>query len=323
MKAMQCLNIDSPLGQGLWEGVRLSDVLREMGRIDCVRRINFHGYHNHDATQVFRSSLSYTDVFEPAPGYPPVIVCYKLNGRPLLLERGGPVRMVVPNAHGFKSVKWLTHIKLTNDYRVSDTYAVIDKIGNDPESHLKTYASVEGADVTEPGREARHLVGFEHDVHSVEMHTLGLADGGGDAAFWNGMAERYGDSGMSPGIKKLMLPLLRADFQIIETWDPSTGEADRPDSMTCSSTERRDESNALLNKMPPFGLPIVAIGAMDDRRYTPEQLSAWELHTTGAFREEWVSGGHHYFQHGDPEEVLRIVTDNLEAVVVLEEERAS
>ena len=154
MKAMQCLNIDSPLGQGLWEGVRLSDVLREMGRIDCVRRINFHGYHNHDATQVFRSSLSYTDVFEPAPGYPPVIVCYKLNGRSLLLERGGPVRMVVPNAHGFKSVKWLTHIKLTNDYRVSDTYAVIDKIGNDPESHLKTYASVEGADVTEPGREA-------------------------------------------------------------------------------------------------------------------------------------------------------------------------
>ena len=168
---------------------------------------------------------------------------------------------------------------------------------------------------------APHLVGFEHDVHSVEMHTLGLADGGGDAAFWNGMAERYGDSGMSPGIKKLMLPLLRADFQIIETWDPSTGEADRPDSMTCSSTGRRDESNALVEKMSPFGLPIVAIGAMDDRRYTPEQLSAWELHTTGAFREEWVAGGHHYFQHGDPEEVLRIVTDNLEAV--LEEERAS
>ena len=29
------------------------------------------------------------------------------------------------------------------------------KIGNDPDSHLKTYASVEGADVTEPGREAQ------------------------------------------------------------------------------------------------------------------------------------------------------------------------
>ena len=49
MKAMQCLNIDSPLGQGLWEGPRLRDVLRELeadagGRIDNVRRLNFWGY---------------------------------------------------------------------------------------------------------------------------------------------------------------------------------------------------------------------------------------------------------------------------------------
>ena len=99
---MQCLNIDSPLGQGLWEGVRLSDVLREMGRLDCVRRITYWGYHNNDATQVFRSSLSYTDVFEPPPGYPPPIVCWSLNGEPLAPARGGPVRMVVAHAHGFK-----------------------------------------------------------------------------------------------------------------------------------------------------------------------------------------------------------------------------
>ena len=36
--------------------------------------------------------------------------------------------MVVPHAHGFKSVKWLQYISLTNDYRVADTYAVIDKV---------------------------------------------------------------------------------------------------------------------------------------------------------------------------------------------------
>ena len=46
--------------------------------------------------------------------------------------------MVVPHAHGFKSVKWLQHITLTNDYRVADTYANIDDIGNDPMSYLKT-----------------------------------------------------------------------------------------------------------------------------------------------------------------------------------------
>ena len=44
---------------------------------------------------------------------PPVILCYKLNGEWLDAERGGPVRIVVPEAYGFKSVKWLTHIVLT------------------------------------------------------------------------------------------------------------------------------------------------------------------------------------------------------------------
>lgn len=75
---------------------------------------------------------------EPAAGEPPVMLCWALNGEPLPLERGGPVRMVVPHAHGFKSVKWLQHITLTNDYRVADTYANIDDIGNDPMSYLKT-----------------------------------------------------------------------------------------------------------------------------------------------------------------------------------------
>src|SRR6187397_2154823 len=60
-----------------------------------------------------------------------------IYGEPIPLERGGPVRMVVPWAHGFKSIKWLQHVVLTNDYRANDTYA---EKNNDPESHLKTAA---------------------------------------------------------------------------------------------------------------------------------------------------------------------------------------
>ena len=48
----------------------------------------------------------------------------------------------MPHAHGFKSVKWLQHITVTNDYRTGDTYATIDDLGNDPVSYLKTYASI-------------------------------------------------------------------------------------------------------------------------------------------------------------------------------------
>ncbi len=137
LKAIQCLNIAQPLGQGLWEGVPLRDVLRLVGSVSNVRRIYYWGFHNDDPKQIFQSSLSFTQAMETPPWELPAFLAYRLNGEPLSLERGGPVRMLVPWAHGFKSIKWLHRIVLTNDYRANDTYA---EANNDPESHLKTAA---------------------------------------------------------------------------------------------------------------------------------------------------------------------------------------
>src|SRR5262245_36361898 len=39
LKAMQCLNIAQPLGQGLWEGVPLREVLKLAGKVNNVRRV--------------------------------------------------------------------------------------------------------------------------------------------------------------------------------------------------------------------------------------------------------------------------------------------
>ena len=137
LKAMQCLNIATPLGQGLWEGVPLREVLRLCGRMTNVRRIYYWGFHNNDPKQRFQSSLSYTAAMETPPGELPAFLAYRLNGAPIPLERGGPVRMVIPWSHGFKSIKWLQQIVLTNDFKANDTYAIAN---NDPESHLKTAA---------------------------------------------------------------------------------------------------------------------------------------------------------------------------------------
>jgi DMSO/TMAO reductase YedYZ molybdopterin-dependent catalytic subunit len=137
LKAMQCLNIPAPLGQGLWEGVPLREVLRLCGTMRNVRRIYYWGFHNNDPKQRFQSSLSYTQAMETPPGELPAFLAYRLNGEPIPLVRGGPVRMVIPWAHGFKSIKWLQHIVVTNDYKANDTYA---EQNNDPESHLKTAA---------------------------------------------------------------------------------------------------------------------------------------------------------------------------------------
>ena len=142
LKAFQCLNIAAPLGQGLWEGVPLREVLRLCGPMRNVRRIYYSGFHNNDPKQLFQSSLTYTQVMETAPGELPPFVAYRLNGEPLPLKRGGPVRLVVPWAHGFKSIKWLQRISVTNDWKAMDTYA---NANNDPESHLKTAAYIDHA----------------------------------------------------------------------------------------------------------------------------------------------------------------------------------
>lgn len=178
LKAMQCLNIAEPLGQGLWEGVPLGDVLRLCGTLENVRRIYFRGFHNNDPDQVFQSSVSYTQAFETPPGELPVILAYRLNGEPIPLVRGGPVRMIVPWAHGFKSIKWLQQIFLTNDYQTNDTYALRN---NDPESYLKTSAYVddgpESVSKGEPanivGRVISGLSGFER----LEIHLRSLDNG--------------------------------------------------------------------------------------------------------------------------------------------------
>ena len=113
-KVMTCLNIGCPLGMGIWEGVPLREVVWLTQPRENLRRVFYYGYHNDDPKQMFRSSLPIGRVLEDPFDLPPVILCYKLNGQWLDGERGGPVRIVVPEAYGFKSIKWLTHVVLTN-----------------------------------------------------------------------------------------------------------------------------------------------------------------------------------------------------------------
>ena len=137
-KVMTCLNIGCPLGTGLWEGIPLREVLWLTRPRENLRRVFYYGYHNDDEQQLFRSSLPVSRVLEDQFDLPPVILCYKLNGQWLTPERGGPVRVVVSEAYGFKSIKWLTTVVLSNLFHANDTYAGGN---NDVDSPLKTFAA--------------------------------------------------------------------------------------------------------------------------------------------------------------------------------------
>ncbi len=139
LKVMTCNNLADPLGMGLWEGVPLRDLLWKVEPDAKARRVHYHGFHNDDPKRMFRSSLSINRVFEDPPGGQPAILCYKLNGEWLSPDRGAPVRMLVPDSYGFKSVKWLSRIQVTSSYLNNDTYA---EKGNDVDSRMKTYARI-------------------------------------------------------------------------------------------------------------------------------------------------------------------------------------
>lgn len=137
LKVMTCTNGADPCGMGLWEGVPLREIVWLARPSPNVRRVFYYGYHNDDPKQRFQSSLPIGRVLEDPPGEQPVILCYKLNGQWLSPKAGAPVRMIVPEGYGNKSVKWLQRVVLTTSFQANDTYA---EWNNDVESPLKTYA---------------------------------------------------------------------------------------------------------------------------------------------------------------------------------------
>lgn len=156
-KVMTCLNIGCPLGMGIWEGVPLREAVWLARPSADLRRVFYYGYHNDDPKQRFQSSLPIGRVLEDPFDLPPVILCYKLNGQWLDPKRGGPVRIVVPEAYGFKNVKWLSHLVLTNLAHANDTYALQN---NDIDSPLKTFAALLNPPETVPANTPIPITGY-------------------------------------------------------------------------------------------------------------------------------------------------------------------
>jgi DMSO/TMAO reductase YedYZ molybdopterin-dependent catalytic subunit len=92
------------IGNARWTGVRLDELLAEAG-VDPA------------ATQVVGRSIDgYTCGFpiEAATDGRNALVAFGMNGEPLPLEHGFPVRLIVPGLYGYVSAtKWLTEIELT------------------------------------------------------------------------------------------------------------------------------------------------------------------------------------------------------------------
>jgi DMSO/TMAO reductase YedYZ molybdopterin-dependent catalytic subunit len=106
---------------GLFKGVRLRDVLKQVGVNAKAREVVFFGTDRGPFDVVFRQqtfkveqqfgrSITLENAEKPEP-----LLAYSLNGDPLTLAQGFPVRLLMPGWYGVCNVKWLAEVHLQED----------------------------------------------------------------------------------------------------------------------------------------------------------------------------------------------------------------
>ena len=88
-----------------WEGVQLSHILKTVGVKPGAVALTFESYDRADS-----ESLTIDQAH-----LPDVIVAYRMLDGPVTTEHGGPVRLYVAPMFGYKSLKWLSAIKVVNE----------------------------------------------------------------------------------------------------------------------------------------------------------------------------------------------------------------
>ncbi len=117
------------VGNALWGGVRLKDVLRNAGIQTGGNEIVFYGsdlgtenIRDTDVEQSFARSLTFNEAMQDD-----LILAYEMNGEALSLFHGAPLRLIVPGWYGVANVKWLGQIHV-QDRRFAGKYMARDYV---------------------------------------------------------------------------------------------------------------------------------------------------------------------------------------------------
>jgi DMSO/TMAO reductase YedYZ molybdopterin-dependent catalytic subunit len=111
---------------GRFTGVPLNRVLKQLGVNAKAREVVFFGYDHGSADVAFRQqtykldqqfgrSITLENAMKPEP-----MLSYAMNGEPLTLNQGFPVRLVMPGWYGVANVKWLAEVHLQEERYVGN-----------------------------------------------------------------------------------------------------------------------------------------------------------------------------------------------------------
>jgi len=100
---VHCVTGWSLLG-GLWKGVQIATLAQLAEVKDDARFVIFEAAHGYTANVPLAEATKDT-----------CMVTYRLNGKPLSLDHGAPVRGLVPDLYFWKSAKWITGVKFVRE----------------------------------------------------------------------------------------------------------------------------------------------------------------------------------------------------------------
>ena len=102
---VHCVTGWSMLG-GEWKGVQIALLAEKAGMKSEARHVIFEAARGYTANVPLKEATADT-----------AMVTYRLDGKPLALQHGAPVRGLVPDLYFWKSAKWLTGIRFVKDDR--------------------------------------------------------------------------------------------------------------------------------------------------------------------------------------------------------------
>ena len=126
LKTMQCI-IDTPFlssptglaGTAYWTGIPLHAVLEAAGIQASAKRVFIEALdqENYGKAQPtrFHNNLTLEEaLFVGSTDTPPAILAYGMNGDPIPAVNGAPLRLIVPHLYGYKNVKWISRLDVTD-----------------------------------------------------------------------------------------------------------------------------------------------------------------------------------------------------------------
>ncbi len=147
---------DKLVGNALWKGVTLEEMLRQVKAKPEAKYLLTYAYDGYSESLPLESKANGE-----------VLIAYEMNGEPLTDKHGAPLRLIIPGRYGMKSTKWLTKL----DFSTRNRLGYWEGRGWNEPAIIKTMSRI---DV--PARNA-HIQAGEHIIGGIAFAgTRGIKD---------------------------------------------------------------------------------------------------------------------------------------------------